>query len=53
MYPYVGICLGMKVCIRAFNTSGIYNLLEVPLSEKKAIPHFVMDDMMEKTQCQT
>ena len=23
MYPYVGICLGMKVCIRAYNTSGI------------------------------
>ena len=31
--------------------SGIWNTLGVPLSEEKAIPHCIVEDIAEKTQC--
>ena len=31
--------------------SGIWNTLGVPLSEKKAISHCIVEDIAEKTEC--
>ena len=49
MHVYVSVYKNMFMRMHVY-LSGIWNILGVPISEKKVLPHCIAEDVAEKTQ---